>query len=251
MELGLSGRRAAVAAASAGLGLASARSLAREGAVVAICGRDADRLEGAASLIRSEGGQVEVVVADVGSPEGAAGFVDRAAAALGGEVEILVTNAGGPPRGTFASTALEDYRFAIELNLLSTVAMCQQAVPAMQSAGWGRVVAITSIGARQPIGTLAASTTARTGVTGFLKVLASEVAADGVTVNSAQPGVHDTDRLLSLGAADRAALTDDIPAGRLGDAADFGEVVAFLCSEQARFITGTSILVDGGATRGI
>jgi 3-oxoacyl-[acyl-carrier protein] reductase len=129
--------------------------------------------------------------------------------------------------------------------------MCQQAVPAMQSAGWGRIVAITSIGARQPIGTLAASTTARTGVTGFLKVLATEVAAHGITVNSVQPGVHDTDRLLSLGAADRAGLTDDIPAGRLGDAADFGEVVAFLCSEQANFITGTSVLVDGGATRGL
>lgn len=251
MDLGLTGRRAAVAAASAGLGLASAAALAREGVEVAICGRDPERVAQAAERIRSEGGRVEPLVADVGTPEGAAEFVERAADALGGGIDVLVANAGGPPRGTFASTSIAAYREALELNLLSTVAMCQQAVPAMQAHGWGRVVAITSIGARQPIGTLAASTTARTGVTGFLKVLATEVAADGVTVNSVQPGVHDTDRLRSLGAADRDALTGDIPAGRLGDADDFGAVVAFLCSEQARFITGTSVLVDGGATRGL
>ncbi len=251
MDLGLTGRRAAVAAASAGLGLASAAALAREGVEVAICGRDPERVAQAAERIRSEGGRVEPLVADVGTPEGAAEFVERAADALGGGIDVLVANAGGPPRGTFASTSIAAYREALELNLLSTVAMCQQAVPAMQANGWGRVVAITSIGARQPIGTLAASTTARTGVTGFLKVLATEVAVDGVTVNSVQPGVHDTDRLRSLGAADRDALTGDIPAGRLGDADDFGAVVAFLCSEQARFITGTSVLVDGGATRGL
>jgi 3-oxoacyl-[acyl-carrier protein] reductase len=251
VDLGLTGRRAAVAAASAGLGLASAAALAREGVEVAICGRDPERVAQAAERIRSEGGRVEPLVADVGTPEGAAEFVERAADALGGGIDVLVANAGGPPRGTFASTSIAAYREALELNLLSTVAMCQQAVPAMQANGWGRVVAITSIGARQPIGTLAASTTARTGVTGFLKVLATEVAVDGVTVNSVQPGVHDTDRLRSLGAADRDALTGDIPAGRLGDADDFGAVVAFLCSEQARFITGTSVLVDGGATRGL
>jgi 3-oxoacyl-[acyl-carrier protein] reductase len=251
VELGLRGRRAAVAAASAGLGLASAVALAGEGVEVAICGRDADRLAGAVDRIRGEGGRVEPIVADVGTPEGAAGFVDQAAEVLGGALDVVIANAGGPPRGTFATTSIQAYRDAIELNLLSTVAMCQQAVPSMQANGWGRVVAITSIGARQPIGTLAASTTARTGVTGFLKVLATEVAADGVTVNSVQPGVHDTDRLRSLGAADRDALTGDIPAGRLGDADDFGAVVAFLCSEQARFITGTSVLVDGGATRGL
>ncbi len=251
MDLGLTGRRAAVAAASAGLGLASAVALAREGVEVAICGRDPERVARAAERIRSEGGRVEPLVADVGTPEGAAEFVERAADALGGGIDVLVANAGGPPRGTFASTSIAAYREALELNLLSTVAMCQQAVPPMQASGWGRVVAITSIGARQPIGTLAASTTARTGVTGFLKVLATEVAASGVTVNSVQPGVHDTDRLRSLGAEDRRALTGDIPSGRLGDADDFGAVVAFLCSQHAGFITGTSVLVDGGATRGL
>lgn len=251
MDLGLTGRRAAVAASSAGLGLASAAALAREGVAVAICGRDPARLATAVDRIRSEGGTVEGLIADVSSPEGAAGFVDEAAEALGGPLDVVVANAGGPPRGTFSTTSIQDYRDALELNLLSTIAMCQQAMPAMQRNGWGRVVAITSIGARQPIGTLAASTTARTGVTGFLKVLATEVAGDGVTVNSVQPGVHDTDRLHSLGAADREALIGDIPAGHLGDADDFGAVVAFLCSDHARFITGTSVLVDGGATRGL
>jgi 3-oxoacyl-[acyl-carrier protein] reductase len=129
--------------------------------------------------------------------------------------------------------------------------MCRAAVPGMQAAGWGRVVAITSIGVRQPIGRLMASTTARAGVTGFLKVLATEVAPDGVTVNSAQPGVHTTGRLASLAVEDLDGLRADIPSGRLGDPADFGDVVAFLCSEQAGFITGTGLLVDGGAARGL
>jgi 3-oxoacyl-[acyl-carrier protein] reductase len=129
--------------------------------------------------------------------------------------------------------------------------MCRQAVPPMQQAGWGRVVAITSIGARQPIGSLMASTAARAGVTGFLKVLATEVAPDGVTVNSVQPGVHATDRLLSLPADALAALQADVPSGRLGDPDDFGRVVAFLCSASADFITGAAVPVDGGAARAL
>jgi 3-oxoacyl-[acyl-carrier protein] reductase len=121
----------------------------------------------------------------------------------------------------------------------------------MQAAGWGRVVAITSIGARQPIGHLMASSTARAGVTGFLKVLATEVAPDGVTVSSVQPGVHETDRLRNLGAGDLADLRADVPSGTLGDPADFGAVVAFLCSRHARFITGVGLPVDGGASRAL
>lgn len=251
MDLGIEGRRAAVAGASAGLGLAAARALAREGVHVAVCGRDGDRLAAAVEALRADGGRVEPVVADVGTPEGASGFVAGAAEALGGPVDILVANAGGPPPGTFATTAIEDYRAALELNLLSTVAMCREAVPAMQEAGWGRVVAITSIGARQPIGTLMASTAARAGVTGFLKVLATEVAPDGVTVNSVQPGVHATDRLLSLPADALGSLRADVPSGQLGDPDDFGAVVAFLCSAQAAFITGAGLPVDGGAMRAL
>lgn len=250
MDLGIEGKRAVVAASSAGLGLAAARALAREGVRVAISGRDPARLAAAEQSLRDEGADVVAVPADVSSAEGAAAMVDEAVERLGG-VDILVANAGGPPPGTFATTSLDAYREALDLNLLSTVAMCQQAVPAMQAAGWGRVVAITSIGARQPIGRLMASSTARAGVTGFLKVLASEVAGDGVTVNSVQPGMHLTDRLGHLTDQDLADLRADIPCGELGDPDDFGAVITFLCSTHARFVTGVGLAVDGGASRSL
>lgn len=241
MDLGLRGKVAAVAAASTGLGLASARALAAEGARVAICGRHADRLEAAAATVD---GEVVTVVADVSEPADAERFVTEAAERLG-PVDVLVANAGGPPGGTFKSTDLAAYEEALRLNLLSTVALCQAAVPGMQERGWGRVVAITSVGARQPIGRLIASSTARAGVTSFLKVLATEVAPDGVTVNSIQPGMHATDRLVHLGSS-LDDLARQIPVGFVGDPDDFGAVVAFLCSRQARFITGSAIPVEGG-----
>ena len=244
MDLGLRGRVAAVAAASTGLGLASARALAAEGARVAICGRRADRLDAAAAAIGGAG-DVLTVVADVSIPDDATRFVAEATEGLG-PVDILVANAGGPPGGTFASTDLDGYEEALRLNLLSTVALCQAAVPGMQERGWGRVVAITSVGARQPIGRLIASSTARAGVTAFLKVLATEVAGDGVTVNSVQPGMHATDRLTHLGTA-LDDLARQIPVGFVGDPDDFGAVVAFLCSEQAKFITGSALPIEGGA----
>lgn len=247
MDLGLRNRRAAVAAATAGLGLATARALVDEGVQVAICGRDPDRLAQAAALL---GPGVVAINADVSSADGASGFVAEAMDRLGG-IDILVANAGGPPGGTATSASLDDYRSAIELNLLSTIAMSLAVVPSMREQRWGRILAITSIGVRQPIPFLAASVTARAGVTGFLKTLATEIAADGVTVNSIQPGSHLTDRLRSLHADQLDALAADIPAGVVGDPADFGAAAAFLCSEQARFITGTSLLVDGGAARGL
>lgn len=247
MHLGLADKRAVVAASSAGLGLATARALLDEGARVAICGRDADRLSAAAASL---GGDVIAIEADVATTDGATRFVETAAELLGG-IDILVANAGGPPPGAATSTPLEGYRSAIELNLLSAIAMCQAAVPGMQAQGWGRILAITSIGARQPIPFLAASTTARTGLTGFLKTLATEVAPDGVTVNSIQPGSHLTDRLRNLTRDQFDRLVDDIPVGVVGDPDDFGAAAAFLCSQQARFITGTSLLVDGGASGGL
>jgi 3-oxoacyl-[acyl-carrier protein] reductase len=247
MDLQLTSRRAAVAGASSGLGLATARALAAEGARVAICGRDGHRIEEAAASID---GEPVALVADVGTPEGAEGFVEAAATALGG-IDILVANAGGPPTGTFASTALEAYRAALDLNLLSVVAMCRGAVPAMQAAGWGRVVAITSISVRQPIPDLILSNTARAGVTGFLKTLALEVVGNGVTVNSVQPGLHATDRLRSLARGDITDLAAAQPSGAVGRPDDFGAVVTFLCSDQARFITGAALPVDGGTYRAL
>jgi len=236
MDLGIAGRRAAVAAASAGLGLGAAKALAGEGVAVAICGRDRTRIEDAATQV---GGGCIGLVHDVGGVDGAAAFVVAATEALGA-VDILVTNAGGPPPGDFASTDVGAYQGAIELNLLSVVAMCKAAVAPMQTNGWGRVVAITSLAVRQPMPHLILSNTARAGATGFLKTLAREVAGDGVTVNSVQPGLHLTDRVRSL-------YGDAVPDGPLGDADDFGAIVAFLCSEQANFLTGAQIHVDGGA----
>ena len=247
MDLGLSGKRAAVAAASAGLGYASAEALVAEGVRVVICGRDRARLEDASARL---GEGAVAVVADVGTPEGATGFVIEATEALGG-LDILVTNAGGPPVGTFATTKVDDYPSALELNLLSVVAMCHAAVPSMQAQGWGRVVAITSISVRQPIANLILSNTARAGATGFLKTIAREVAGDGVTVNSVQPGLHLTNRFNAFAgdASDAKAL--GIPAGFIGHADDFGKVVAFLCSEPARFVTGAHLQVDGGSYMGL
>ncbi|HEY5700324.1 MAG TPA: SDR family oxidoreductase [Acidimicrobiales bacterium] len=248
MDLGLRGKRAAVAAGSAGLGLACAKALAAEGVQVSLCGRDRAKAEAAAADI----GAV-ALMADLSDVDQATGFIEQASEQLGGTIDIVVANAGGPPTGTFASTDLDGYRQAVELNLLSSIALCRAAVPAMQAQRWGRVVAITSIGVRQPPPYLMASATARAGLTAFLKVLATEVAPDGVTVNSAQPGMHDTDRVRQLhgGGTPPAEAAAGIPVGHLGDAEDFGAVVAFLCSQQARFVTGTSVLIDGGAFPGL
>ncbi|HEY7440541.1 MAG TPA: SDR family oxidoreductase [Acidimicrobiia bacterium] len=247
MDLGIGGKRAAVAASSRGLGFATAAALAGEGVHVAMCSRDKERIEAAAGRI---GELATPIVADLSAPDGASDFVAAARDRLGG-VDILVANAGGPPPGDFASiTSVESYTDAFSLNALSTIAMCQSCVPEMQERGWGRVVAITSIAVRQPIGSLILSNTARAGLTGFLKTLAREVARDGVTVNSLQPGLHATERVAQLHGegADPAA---GIPAGRIGEPEEFGAVAAFLCSQQAAYLTGCAIPVDGAAYGGL
>jgi 3-oxoacyl-[acyl-carrier protein] reductase len=246
MDLGISGRTAAVAASSAGLGLGAAKALAAEGVRVAISGRDPQRLAAAAAQI---GGNVVAIEADVSQPAGGRSFVEQAIAALG-HVDILVTNAGGPPPGTFATTELPAFEAAFDMNCLAMIEMCRVAIPPMRERGWGRVCAITSIGVKQPIGMLLASSVARAGLTSFLKITAREVAADGVTVNSAQPGSHWTDRFSKI-MPDRAAAARTVPAGIVGEPDDFGAAVAFLCSEQAKFITGTGLLIDGGAATGL
>ena len=245
MDLGIQGKKAAVAASSTGLGFGCARALLEDGAEVAICSRSEERIREAAAEL---GAGAVPIVADISTEDGARSFVEQATEKLG-QVDILVANAGGPPPGSPATTSIDGYREALDLNLLSTIVMCQAALPGMRERGWGRIVAITSIGARQPIGNLAASSVARAGVSSFLKTLSAEVARDGVTVNSAQPGIHATDRIKSLGNTD--VVAQRVPTGTLGTAEDFGKAVAFLCSEPARFITGTSILLDGGAYQGL
>ena len=246
MDLGIARRRAAVAAASKGLGYEVAAALAREQVQVAICGRDRDRIEAAAASME---GEVVAIVADVGDPDGATRFVRDARARFGG-IDILVTNAGGPPPGTAADVSLEQYTRAFELNCLSTIAMCTESVGEMRERGWGRILAVTSSAVRQPNPVLILSNTARAGVTAYLKTLAREVAADGVTVNSLQPGLHATDRLRGLG-LDLEVAAATVPAGRLGDPADFGAVAAFVCSEHAGYITGVALHIDGGAYPGL
>jgi len=240
MDLGLRGKRCAVAAGSAGLGLALAQALAAEGAQVAICARTEDTLKAAAATF----GGVPLV-ADLSDPEQARRFVERAQAELGG-VDVLVTNAGGPPIGNFESSPFANYEDALRTNLLSAVAMCQQAVPAMKERRWGRVLAITSLSARRPKSRVLMTGMARAGLTAFLKSLSLEVAPFGVTVNSLQPGVHRTARLDYLYGDKVGELAKDIPTGALGRPEDFGQTGAFLCSVQARHITGSAIALDGG-----
>ena len=246
MDLGISGRTALVTGASAGLGLACAQALAAEGVRVAVASRSADKL--AAAVATLDGDPVMLTV-DLSDPASVDALVDDATEALG-HVDILIANGGGPPPGNFASTDVDAYPAALQLNLLSMVALAKAFVPPMQERGWGRVVAVTSAAVRQPMDYLILSNTARSGLTAFLKTTATEVAGDGVTVNTVQPGVHATDRLAQL-YDDLDEVARSVPTQRIGDPGDFGRIVAFLCSESARSITGASVPVDGGAIKGL
>ena len=247
MDLGMTGKRAIVAAGTAGLGLATAASLARNGARVVICGRDAERLNVAVKTI---GHGCHGIQHDVATAATAMEFVRTAIDHLGG-VDILVTNGGGPPPGTAIDTPIDKYPAALEQSLLSVIGMCQVALPYMRAQKWGRIVAITSISVKQPIATLALSNTARAGVTGYLKSLARDIAGEGITVNSVQPGIHLTDRIKDVSGNTLSPQQFGIPAGILGDPGDFGEICAFFASEQAKFVTGAHLNVDGGQYAGL
>jgi 3-oxoacyl-[acyl-carrier protein] reductase len=262
MDLGLSGRPALVAAASKGLGRGCATALAAEGAKVAICARDRGALERTRDEISEETGATIVAIpADVSEEDGARRFVREGAEALGG-CQILVPNAGGPPTGRFEDFSDDDVRQALELNFLSTTWMAREALPLMREAGYGRIVVISSTAVKQPIPGLILSTSARAAAAGWAKELADEVARDGITVNTVFPGRFLTDRIrfLHRDRAERSGRTEEeeraddeasIPAGRIGDPRELGEVVAFLCSERAAYITGTFLQVDGGMYRGL
>jgi len=247
MDLGLNGRRAAVAAGTAGLGLATARALVAEGVRTVVCGRDTDRL---AAALAELGPGAQGFVCDVSTADGGREFARRAAEMLGG-VDILVANGGGPPPGGAADVDDAQFAAALQANLLSVVAMCATVVPAMRAQRWGRVLAITSVSVRQPIPNLILSNTARAGLTGYLKTLAREVAGDGVTVNSIQPGVHATDRIRQLHGDAPDGRSMGIPAGVVGDAGDFGRIAATMVANHAGFMTGVNLHVDGGAYQGL
>ena len=262
MDLGINGKIALVTAASRGLGRGCAEQLAAEGCRVAICSRNGDSVKQAAADISAQtGSQVMGFGADMGKTDAISGLLEDVRRSLG-DPEILVTNAGGPPPGTYASTAIEEYDKALNLTLMSAVHLIHGVTPAMKAAGWGRIIAITSISVKQPIGTLLLSNMARAGLTGFLKTIATELAPDGITVNALLPGTHKTSRIDQLAqhrAAQENKSTDDIiremmsanPSGTIGDPSDFGAAAAFLASAQARYITGQNLLVDGGNYRGL
>ena len=245
MDLGISGRTAAVAAASSGLGYGCAAALIAENVRVAICGRDEAKLKAAAEKIGAT-----PIVCDLSSADRGSAFVAQAAEALGDPVDILVLNNGGPPSGGFSSTSRSNYQAAFEATLMSAVGMCEAAVPSMQKRKWGRIVGITSHVARVPNPGLILSGTMRTGLTSFLKALATDIAASGITVNTVEPGIHKTERLsgLNLRIED---LIAQVPAKIVGDPFEFGRIVAFLCSEHARFVTGARLMVDGGMSTGL
>jgi 3-oxoacyl-[acyl-carrier protein] reductase len=255
MDLGLTGRVAAVAASSSGLGLAVARQLAAEGADVALCARDPERLARAHAEVDAAGpGRVISSAVDLRDDGAAAGWVSGAAGQLGG-LHVLVTNCGGVPHGPADAFTAADYRRAIDSCMMPHVSLALAALPHLTAAGWGRILIVTSEAVRQPIPDTALSAVARMGLLGFAKGLVHALGARGVTVNVLAPGFHRTAALdEQFGAnVDRAVaeVANGLPLGRLGQAADFGALAAFLASDQASYVTGTVLLADGGATRGI
>lgn len=255
MDLGITGKRALVTAASKGLGRGCAEALAAAGVDLVINARGAEALEATAAHLRtSYGVAVTAVAADITTEEGR-GQVLAAAEA----VDILVTNAGGPPPGMWSDWGREDFIRAIDANMLTPIALMTALMPAMIEKGWGRVVNITSQSVKAPIPQLGLSNAARTGLTGYVAGTSRQVAQYGVTINNLMPGIHATDRAVALDGgvvaargitlaqaqAERAAT---IPARRYGTAAEFGAACAFLCSQHAGFIVGQNILLDGGAT---
>ncbi len=254
MDLGISGKRAIVCASSKGLGLGCARALAAEGVDLVMNARGAEALEEAAKLITAEFGvDVATVAADITTSAGR-----DAVMAAAGEVDILVNNAGGPPPGLWSDWTRDDFIKALDGNMLTAIALMQAVLPGMMKRGWGRVINITSQSVKSPIAVLGLSNAARAGLTGFVAGTSRQVAPQGVTINNLLPGIHATNRADALDGAvvkaegitlaeARARRQSTIPARRYGTIAEFGAMCAYLCSQQAGFIVGQNILLDGGA----
>ncbi|MCI0455163.1 MAG: SDR family oxidoreductase [Candidatus Dadabacteria bacterium] len=262
MNLGIKNKVAIVAASSKGLGKAIALRLAEEGVRLTILARGKANLENTAKEIDLKTGvEVLSIVTDVSKPEDIDEAVSKTVNKYG-TVHILINNSGGPPLGDFLHFSLQDWQKVLELNLLSTINLTREIIPFMQSQKWGRIVNITSVAVKQPIDGLILSNTARAGVIGFAKSISNEFAKDNILINNVCPGRILTDRIIQL-AEERAKKSNitaeevirsweqDIPIGRLGKADELADLVAFLVSERASYITGTTIQVDGGMVKGI
>ncbi len=262
MDLGIRGRRAVVCGSSQGLGRAIADALAAEGVDLVINSRSPEKLEAVKAGIEAAAGvSVTPVAADLTHPAGVERLITEARAALGG-IDILVTNTGGPPAGPFEAHTPEVWRQAVAQNLESVLNLVRHVLPEMKERRWGRIVNVTSISVKQPVDGLILSNSIRAAVTGFARTVANEVAAFGVTVNNVLPGFTRTERLVHLVEAisEREGITHDevyarweaeIPMRRLGEPPELGAVAAFLCSERASYMTGQSIVVDGGWVRAL
>jgi 3-oxoacyl-[acyl-carrier protein] reductase len=240
MDLGIAGKVALVTASSKGLGRATAEALAAEGVKVVISARGEEALRAAESSIRVAGGEVHAVVADVTDPDVPARLVEATRVRFGA-LDILVPNAGGPLAGRALEITDEQIAAAVNANLTTSIRLIRAALPLLQAGGWGRVCCITSYSIKQPIPGLALSNLARTGLWAWAKTAAADLFPSGVTLNLACPGSHATDRMRELG-GDRTSM---------GDPANFGRIVAFLCSRPASYISGAAVTVDGAATVGL
>ncbi len=262
MDLGLKGRGALVCGSSQGLGRAIADALAAEGAGVVVNGRSAEKLDAVRDEIAgATGAKVVAVAADLTDPRDIERLVAEARAALG-KIDILVTNTGGPPSGPFEDHSHETWRAAIANNLESVVHLVRAVLPEMKERRWGRIVNVTSISVKQPVGGLILSNSLRAAVTGFAKTISNEAAPFGVTVNCVLPGYTRTERLVDLAEANAgrsgasieeiyAGWAEEVPMGRLGEPEELGALAAFLCSEKASYVTGQSVAADGGWIKGL
>jgi 3-oxoacyl-[acyl-carrier protein] reductase len=258
MDLGLAGRVALVTAASKGMGKASAMGLAAEGAKVVMCARTEGDLKTAAEEIRAKTkAEVLAMPADVTKKDDVTNLVDRAIKTFG-RVDILVANAGGPPRGYFEDMTDEQWQGAFDVSLLSVVRLVRGVLPSMKAHRWGRILTIQSVSVKQPIPELLLSNAVRPGVAGMMKTLAGQLGKDGITVNTVCPGKIMTDRFLGgqkISGLSReeyvARAVEDVPVRRVGTPEEFANVVVFLASERASYVTGVSVQVDGGLVRGL